>query len=59
MPETELPDAEPDPRARWRRLPAEPAVWIEEKAVEPGAFAHGVPHVDETEDFVRKYGLGF
>lgn len=51
-------ETEPDPRARWRTLPAEPTEWIEEKATSSTAADHGIPNIDQTEDFIRKYGLG-
>ncbi|MFE3546063.1 hypothetical protein ACFXK0_24140 [Nocardia sp. NPDC059177] len=46
-----------DPRAQWRRLPPEPAKLIEETATDTRATDHGLPAVDLTEEFVRKYGL--
>ncbi|MFD3743675.1 hypothetical protein [Nocardia sp. NPDC058633] len=48
---------ESDPRAQWRHLPAEPTELIEEVATDTRATEQGVPAVDVTEDFVRKYGL--
>ncbi|MFE1593541.1 hypothetical protein [Nocardia sp. NPDC058705] len=49
--------AESDPRAQWRHLPSEPTELIEETAADTKATEHGVPAVDLTEEFVRKYGL--
>ncbi|GEM31930.1 hypothetical protein AB0H58_29480 [Nocardia neocaledoniensis] len=46
-----------DPRAKWRRLPPEPERLVEETTVETRSAEAGVPAVDLTEDFVRKYGL--
>ncbi|MFE6923830.1 hypothetical protein ACFVAV_22585 [Nocardia sp. NPDC057663] len=46
-----------DPRARWRELPPEPSELIEETTVDTRAADLGVPAVDVTEEFVRKYGL--
>ncbi|MEU3014986.1 hypothetical protein [Nocardia asteroides] len=46
-----------DPRAKWRELPPEPEAFIEETTVETRAADLGVPAVDLTEEFVRKYGL--
>ncbi|WP_278261415.1 hypothetical protein [Nocardia sp. AG03] len=49
--------AEADPRAQWRQLPPEPERLIEETAVDTSATDHGLPAIDLTEEFVRKYGL--
>ena len=46
-----------DPRARWRELPPEPSELIEETTIETRGVDQGVPAVDLTEEFVRKYGL--
>ncbi|MCM6778596.1 hypothetical protein NDR87_34460 [Nocardia sp. CDC159] len=45
---------EPDPRARWRRLPPAPSMWIEEKPVEPTAVSYA-PETDPVVDASR-YG---
>lgn len=50
------PDTAADPRARWRRLPPEPAQWIAETAVEPTSASYTVPNVDPAKDFIRRYG---
>lgn len=50
-------DEDVDPRAQWRHLPSEPTELIEETATETRSTEHGVPAVDHTEEFVRKYGL--
>ncbi|MGS2809953.1 hypothetical protein [Nocardia sp. MW-W600-9] len=48
---------EVDPRARWRELPPEPSALIEETTIDTRGADQGIPAVDLTEDFVRKYGL--
>ncbi|MFF0542207.1 hypothetical protein ACWEVD_09890 [Nocardia thailandica] len=48
---------ENDPRARWRELPPEPTTFVEETSREIGAADLGIPAIDLTEDWVRKYGL--
>ncbi|WP_156055655.1 hypothetical protein [Nocardia sp. NRRL WC-3656] len=45
-----------DPRARWRRLPAEPAYYVEETDVDGSSSSHTVPAVDPAQDFTRLYG---
>ncbi|MEG8184441.1 hypothetical protein GZH49_39000 [Nocardia terpenica] len=45
-----------DPRARWRRLPAEPARYVEETHVDGSSSSYTVPAVDPTQDFIRLYG---
>ncbi|MEC3957234.1 hypothetical protein VMT65_29665 [Nocardia sp. CDC153] len=47
---------EPDPRARWRKLPPEPTVWIEETDREPAAVDYGTTY-DPDRD-VARYGMG-
>ena len=46
-----------DPRAKWRELPPEPAEYVEETSIEIRAADLGIPAIDLTEDWVRKYGL--
>lgn len=46
-----------DPRARWRELPPEPTELVEETSLETRAADLGIPAIDLTEEFVRKYGL--
>ncbi|APB00881.1 hypothetical protein [Nocardia seriolae] len=36
--------AEPDPRARWRKLPPEPTEFIEETDREPAAIDYGTTY---------------
>ncbi|MGA4789916.1 hypothetical protein [Nocardia sp. AB354] len=45
-----------DPRAQWRRLPAEPAYYVEETDVDGSSASYTVPAVDSTQDFIRLYG---
>ncbi|MBF6278096.1 hypothetical protein IU458_32035 [Nocardia nova] len=45
-----------DPRAQWRRLPAEPAYYVEETDVDGSSSSYTVPAVDPGQDFVRLYG---
>jgi hypothetical protein len=45
-----------DPRARWRRLPAEPARYVEETHVDGSSSSYTTPAVDPTQDFIRLYG---
>jgi hypothetical protein len=45
-----------DPRARWRRLPAEPAHYVEEVDGGGSSSSYSIPAVDPTQDFVRLYG---
>ncbi|MFE3955890.1 hypothetical protein ACFXPS_17075 [Nocardia sp. NPDC059091] len=45
-----------DPRARWRRLPVEPAQYVEETHVDGSSSSYSVPTVDPTQDFIRLYG---
>ncbi len=47
---------DPDPRARWRRLPPEPTRWIEETDRELTAVDHG-PDYDPDQD-VPRYAVG-
>lgn len=54
---TDQHDEQTDPRAQWRQLPPAPTELIEETEVNTGATDHGLPAIDLTEDFVRKYGL--
>ncbi|MFI6165155.1 hypothetical protein ACIBCN_00065 [Nocardia sp. NPDC051052] len=46
----------PDPRARWRHLPAEPARYVEETLLDPTFSTYTLPAVDPTQDFIRLYG---
>ncbi|QLY28909.1 hypothetical protein [Nocardia huaxiensis] len=45
-----------DPRARWRRLPAEPTRYVEETSIDGSSSGHAVPAVDPAQDFTRLYG---
>ncbi len=45
-----------DPRARWRRLPAEPARYVEETHIDGSSSSFTVPAVDPIQDFIRLYG---
>ncbi|WP_216894236.1 hypothetical protein [Nocardia alni] len=45
-----------DPRARWRRLPAEPDHYVEETHTDGSSSNYTVPAVDPTQDFIRLYG---
>ncbi|WP_194818704.1 hypothetical protein [Nocardia sp. XZ_19_385] len=45
-----------DPRARWRRLPAEPARYVAETPVEGNSSSYTVPAVDPGQEFTRLYG---
>ncbi|WP_405183068.1 hypothetical protein OG225_19845 [Nocardia sp. NBC_01377] len=45
-----------DSRARWRRLPAEPAYYIEETHLDGSSSSYMVPAVDPAQDFIRLYG---
>ncbi|MFC6014247.1 hypothetical protein [Nocardia lasii] len=54
---TDQHDDRTDPRAQWRQLPPAPAVWVEETATDTRATDHGLPALDLTEEFIRKYGL--
>ncbi|MFE3190466.1 hypothetical protein ACFXHA_15735 [Nocardia sp. NPDC059240] len=53
---TDTPNDEPDPRARWRKLPPEPTEFIEEKDTEPAAVDYGSDY-DPDRDAAR-YGTG-
>lgn len=50
------PEQADDPRAQWRRLPAEPAYYVEETDVDASSSSYSVPAVDPAQDFVRLYG---
>lgn len=50
-------DDHTDPRAHWRQLPPPPARLIEETATDTTATDHGLPAIDLTQEWVRKYGL--
>ncbi|APE37275.1 hypothetical protein BOX37_28835 [Nocardia mangyaensis] len=54
---TEQHEKNADPRARWRQLPPAPTELVEETAVDTSATDHGLPAIDLTQEFVRKYGL--
>ncbi|MFD6450888.1 hypothetical protein ACWF99_33615 [Nocardia sp. NPDC055002] len=54
---TDQHDDQTDPRAQWRQLPPAPAEWIEETPANTQATDLGLPAIDLTEEFVRKYGL--
>ncbi|MGW5309852.1 hypothetical protein ACWEQ0_08240 [Nocardia thailandica] len=49
--------SENDPRAQWREMPPEPTEFVEETSRETRAADLGIPAIDLTEDWVRKYGL--
>ncbi|MFE6861039.1 hypothetical protein [Nocardia sp. NPDC057668] len=50
------PEQVDDPRAKWRKLPPEPARYVEETQVDGGSSNYTVPMVDPAQDFIRLYG---
>ncbi|WP_157534953.1 hypothetical protein [Nocardia inohanensis] len=56
MSSNDQPEQSDDPRAKWRRLPAEPAHYVEETHIDGDASGYTVPAVDPGADFTRNYG---
>ncbi|WP_169584341.1 hypothetical protein [Antrihabitans stalactiti] len=48
----------PDVRAKWRKLPDEPAYLVEETVREHGYSTNSMPGTDAEAEWILKYGLG-